>query len=254
MPQMACFGLSDCGRKRLNNEDAFLAREDLGVVALADGMGGAAAGEVASHLFIEAALDEFSKARADKKDLPSAVGRSFERGNSMILAHVKDNPSHRGMGCTAEILGFSGGRYFLGHVGDSRTYLYRNGRLVQLTRDHSFVQQKVDQGFLTESEARRHPLRSIILRAVGVSQDLNVDRSEGEIFPGDLFLLCSDGLTDMIEDRSISAVLDLPLNLVRKSQKLIDLANSAGGNDNITVVLSEALACGRRGVKSGRAH
>ncbi len=146
------------------------------------------------------------------------------------------------MGCTAELIAFSNQNYVLGHVGDSRTYLYRKGQLRQMTHDHSLIQEQVDQGIITPDEAKRHSLRNIILRAVGTQETIAVDLIRGKAQFGDLFLLCSDGLTDMIDDLLIQEVLSLPVDIVQKGEKLIDLARLKGGFDNITVVLCEVIS------------
>lgn len=240
--QMSLFGTSDPGLKRPNNEDAFMTLPEIGLCAVADGMGGASAGELASRIFVETASEVFSKARAQsEKEVVDAVQDTFQLANERILDHTRKNSDHRGMGCTAEVLAFYSENIVLGHVGDSRTYVLRNDVLKQLTKDHSLVQDQMDQGLITPSEAKRHPLRHIILRVVGVKEDLAVQLVRGKAMPGDLFLLCSDGLTDMIDDASIQGVLSSSLSLPQKGQKLIELANSAGGYDNITVTLCEIV-------------
>ena len=143
------------------------------------------------------------------------------------------------MGCTAELLVFLDHGYVLGHVGDSRTYLFRSGQLKRLTNDHSVVQSQLDQGLINAAEARKHPMRNVILRAVGTNEVLAFDLIRGRIQLGDLFLLCSDGLTDMVEDGVLREVLAADLPLLQKVDQLVDLANSAGGHDNITVILGE---------------
>ena len=145
------------------------------------------------------------------------------------------------MGCTGELLAVCEGSYIVGHVGDSRTYLFRKGELTQLTKDHSLVQQQVDNGTMTASEARNHSSRHIILRAVGVSEALASDVLKGVAISSDLLLLCSDGLTDMVRDEIIQEILGLQVELSEKVDRLIRRANSAGGHDNITAVLCEVL-------------
>lgn len=240
--KIACHGKSDVGLKRTNNEDSFAVEQNLGVAVLADGMGGAAAGELASRFFTRAALEVFSSADSnDDSNNPDPIERTFTLANRKILDHVKENPEHRGMGCTAELLAFKGPRYCLGHVGDSRTYLFRSGQLTQLTRDHSFVQDLLDKGVINSEEARVHRFRHVILRAVGTSESLSVDIMRGEVASGDLFLQCSDGLTDMVEDDLIVQILATGDPLGVKAEKLISAANAAGGYDNVTVVLSEVV-------------
>ncbi len=241
-PQIASFGKSDRGLKRSNNEDAFLIRPELGLCLVADGMGGAAAGELASGIFAETTLEVFSKAVGQsEQETLEIVQKAFGWANERILSHVKENPHHQGMGCTAELLVFSDESFVIGHMGDSRTYRYRTGELKQLTRDHSVVQDQVDKGLINPAEARNHPMRNVILRAVGIKESLALDLVRGKTLSGDLFLLCSDGLTDMIDDALIQEVLSSTMALPQKVEKLIELANAAGGYDNTTVVLSEVV-------------
>jgi len=242
MLKITSFGKSDVGLKRSNNEDAFTVKLERGFLALADGMGGEAAGEVASQLFIETALEVFSRGESlSEQEILDRVQKTFQLSNEKILNHVEQHPEHQGMGCTAELVAFYNENFVLGHVGDSRTYLYREGHLRQLTKDHSFIQSQIDQGVIPQTEAKRHSLKHVILRAVGIEEALAVDLIKGKSVPGDLFLLCSDGLTDMVEDRSIQDILQSPLLLHQKGEGLIDLAKSAGGQDNITVVLCEVM-------------
>ena len=238
--KIVAVGKSDVGLKRSNNEDAFLLRPEQGLCILADGMGGAAAGELASHIFVENAVEVFSQSTGQsEREMLELTQRAFQYANEGILSHVKENPHHQGMGCTAEILAFYNGGFVLGHVGDSRTYRLRKGQLKQLTHDHSFVQDQVDKGLMTPEQARNHSQRNIILRAVGIEENLSVDFVKGKAFQHDMYLLCSDGLTDMVDDEIILKTLLSPMPLSQKADSLIELAKSAGGFDNITVVLSE---------------
>jgi protein phosphatase len=154
---------------------------------------------------------------------------------------ARENPGHQGMGCTAELITFDDGDYVLGHVGDSRTYLLRHGQLRQITHDHSLVQEELDKGLINRDEARKVSFRNVILRAVGVSKNLSVDLLSGKTMDGDIFLLCSDGLTDMIDDDVIRETMSLEADLYSRGERLIELANAAGGNDNITVVLCQVV-------------
>jgi len=143
------------------------------------------------------------------------------------------------MGCTAELAAFFDESCCLGHVGDSRTYLLRGDELKQLTRDHSVVQNQIDRGFINTEQAKSHPLRNVIVRSVGVDENLAVDLIKGTILPGDIFLLCTDGLTSMLDEILIRQVISAKLSLSQKVNRLIEEANSAGGHDNITVILCE---------------
>ncbi len=242
MPKGVSFGKSEAGPKRPNNEDAFCVKPELGFCLVTDGMGGAAAGELASRLFVEATAEVFScSGGRSEEETVELVKRAFATANERIAGHVKGNPLHMGMGCTAELLAFSHEGFVLGHMGDSRTYRFRNGQLKQLTQDHSLVQNEIDQGLITPAEARKHPLRHVILRAVGIEESLALDLIRGKTFSRDLFLLCSDGLTDMVHEAQIQDVLSSASALPQKVERLVELAKSAGGNDNITVVLSEII-------------
>jgi len=231
------FGKSDVGLKRSHNEDALMVGSDGDVAVVADGMGGAAAGEVASRIFIETAAEILFRERSSEKETVDSIEQTFHLANARILQHAKENPQCRGMGCTAEVVVFFQRRYIVGHVGDSRTYLFRQGKLTQITKDHSLVQDQIDQGLITQLEARNHSYRNIILRAVGVDEVLVVDVISGEAQSGDILLLCSDGLTDMVDDPAIEDGLSRDLDISEQVVNLIDLAKSAGGDDNITVAL-----------------
>lgn len=233
------FGLTDIGLWRPNNEDVFVTRPQLGFSLVADGMGGAAAGEVASRLFMETALEIFSRVEnQDEEETIQSVQRAFDLANERILAHVEEYPDHQGMGCTAELIAFSGEQFVVGHVGDSRTYRMRDGDLIQLTEDHSFVQAQLKLGFITPEEAKKHEMKNVILRAVGIEKKPEVDLVQGKVCRDDLFLLCSDGLTDFVEDSDIQKALSVSgASLQGKAERLVDLAKAAGGHDNITVVL-----------------
>jgi PPM family protein phosphatase len=244
--RLLSFGKSDVGLRRSNNEDAFHVEVAAGFFALADGMGGAAAGEVASRIFVDAAREVFSGAglSSSAESTEERVRRSFQQANEQTLRLSRENPRRRGMGCTAELLAFAGSNYVLGHVGDSRTYLFREGRLKQETRDHSLLQEQIDAGILSRGDARSHSLKGLISRAVGVEDHLPVDLKVGEALPGDIFLLCSDGLTDLVADPSIQEVLSRPSKLDRKVDTLIEMAKTGGGHDNVTVILCQVEAGG----------
>lgn len=235
-------GKSDVGLRRLNNEDSYLITPELELCAVADGMGGAASGEVASRIFCETVRELFSQAETQsEEDALKVMHATFQLANERILDKAKLEPEHSGMGCTAELLKFCNGMYILGHVGDSRVYLFRRGQLKQLSKDHSLVQEQLEQGLISAIEAKTHSLRHIILRAVGINDSLAVDFIKGRTVSGDIFLLCSDGLSDMIDDPAIQQVLSLSVGLDKKTDDLIEAAKSAGGHDNVTVVLCEVV-------------
>jgi protein phosphatase len=231
-----CTGKTDTGLKRSKNEDALCVRPDLGVIAVADGMGGAASGEVASTLFIKTVWDVFSRKSPNTGSLREIVEDTFRQANKKVIQHANENESQRGMGCTAELCALSGNSYVIGHVGDSRTYLFRDGFLTQLTKDHSMVQDEVDRGLITPEQARHHIMRNIITRAIGISLNISIDIIEGVAHNGDQLMLCSDGLTDMLLHKEITRIL-ADTDPAETAEALIDAANRAGGRDNITVCL-----------------
>lgn len=242
MNQFIAAGKSDVGLKRSNNEDALLVKPDFGFILVADGMGGAAAGEIASRILSDTTLEVFSNAAAStQEESILQIQRAFGLANERIQSHIHQYPQHKGMGCTAELLVFSGADFVIGHIGDSRTYRLADGKLKQLTKDHSLVQEQVDLGLITPTEARTHSMRNVILRAVGVEEDLALDIVRGKASEGDLFLLCSDGLTDMLSDSIIHETILSIRPVEDKVIQLIDLAKAAGGLDNITVALVEIV-------------
>ena len=235
-------GKTDIGLKRKNNEDAFIVRKDLGMCVACDGMGGAAAGELASRIFTDTAIEVFEKDPGRSEDeINYLTKKTFGLANDRIQSHIEKNPRHAGMGCTAELLAFSDKSFVLGHIGDSRTYLLREGVFKQITQDHTLVQEQLEAGLIPMEEARNHPLRNVILRAVGVKKELVLDLFKGNIFSGDLFVLCSDGLTDMVDDSQILETLDGDNDIEQSTETLIKMANDAGGKDNITVVMANVL-------------
>jgi PPM family protein phosphatase len=224
--------LSEMGKVRDNNEDSFHA--DGRIFIVADGMGGHRAGEVASA----AAIEEFLRYEEENRGLePSErIKGGVLSANRELYRMAKSDPGLQGMGTT-----LTGAlleeQLFLGHVGDSRAYLWRKGDLRHLTRDHSLVEQMIDEGFISRLEARTHPKRNIILRALGVSDDLEVDLESLAVIPGDRFLLCSDGLTGFVEDVEIEAIIAAGDDPEACCRKLVDAANQGGGADNITVIM-----------------
>jgi protein phosphatase len=222
---------SDVGRVREGNEDSYLVREPLFVVA--DGMGGHTAGDVASQTAIETIQSADSGSLSDEGSLE----RVIKEANSAIWSRSQAEPSLRGMGTTCTLILVDGTELHIGHVGDSRAYLLRNGELSQLTEDHTLVGRMVKEGRLSPEEADHHPQRSIITRALGVDPEVQVDLSTVGVEQGDRVLICSDGLTSMLEADAIGAVLEEETDPQRAVDRLVDLANEAGGEDNITVVV-----------------
>jgi serine/threonine protein phosphatase PrpC len=221
---------SDVGRQRQGNEDNFFVRAPLFVVA--DGMGGAQAGEVASQM----AVEEFEPGMPNGRPEDSLV-QIIRAANRKIHEMSRSDAQRSGMGTTLTAVYVTEKDVVLAHVGDSRCYLLRHGELTRLTRDHSLVGELVDRGKLTEEQAEIHPQRSVITRALGPEPDVQVDVQRIEARAGDLFLLCSDGLTSMVREHDILPVLTQSPSLAEAGEKLIAAANEAGGRDNITVVL-----------------
>jgi protein phosphatase len=222
---------SDTGRQRRGNEDSAFARAPVFVVA--DGMGGAQAGEVASRLAVEA----FEQGLPDEGSPEERLATRAREANRRIHDLAEAEHGHAGMGTTLTAAYLDDSSLAIAHVGDSRAYLFRDGELKRLTRDHSLVDELFRQGKLTEEEAAEHPQRSIITRALGPEPTVEVDTWSYPVRAGDVLLLCSDGLTSMISDKQLAAVLASADDLSSAAQQLIDEANAAGGRDNITVVL-----------------
>ncbi len=224
---------TDVGRVRDHNEDGYLVDDGLGLVAVADGMGGHRGGEVASATAIEALHASF----AQHGGLRDAVIAA----NDAVLDRAKGDESLRGMGTTltAGVLG-DDGTLLIGHVGDSRAYHLRDGALSRVTTDHSLVEELIAAGELTEDEAERDPRRSMITRAIGLDSNLVVDLIPVVLVPGDRVMMCSDGLTTMVSERAIAEVLVQQSDPAIAAQRLVDAANDAGGIDNITVLVLDA--------------
>ncbi|MDH5300031.1 MAG: Stp1/IreP family PP2C-type Ser/Thr phosphatase, partial [Gammaproteobacteria bacterium] len=237
MMHCQAFGITDVGRRRRHNEDAFIIDHERKLFAVADGIGGAAAGEVASALFVESCIDVFQ--HDDHLSAPDKVHKAYLTANLAITSHSHSNPKTKGMGCTAELFTIEGDRYFIGHVGDSRTYLIRNNQLSQLTRDHSYIQDQMDKGLLSPEEAKTHWLRNAINRAVGQGDKFQTDILSAPWQAGDCFLLCSDGLTDMLNHQEIADICVIHTTLRERTEALVNAANEKGGNDNITVLLCQ---------------
>jgi len=235
--------LTDTGRLRANNEDAVAVDARHGLAVLADGMGGYNAGEVASALAVTTIASELTAwleraaAEAGIEDLQRAVEICVGNANRQIFDAAHTDPDCAGMGTTLVMAVAHGATLVIGHVGDSRAYRWRSGALRQLTRDHSLLQEQIDMGLLTPQEAACSPNASLITRALGVEDSVRLDLQQAPMAPGDIYLLCSDGLTEMLSDADIAAVLESQEPLSRLTRRLIDMANAAGGRDNISVAL-----------------
>jgi protein phosphatase len=239
------------GLRREENEDAYCARADLGLYMVADGMGGHAAGEIASRMAVDA-VETFIQDTRDadvNRTWPfpydralsvdgNRVKAAFRVANRRLAAAMADNEALRGMATTAAVVLFSGRNPpVVGHVGDSRIYLWRSGTLQQVTDDHSWVGEQVRAGTLSESDARRHPWKNVVTRALSGGEDPGVDVRDLEVHEGDRLLICSDGLSGVLPPARLEALVGRPDDLEAICRALIDAANEAGGPDNITVAL-----------------
>jgi len=225
---------TDTGRLREGNEDAYLVDESLALFAVADGMGGHAAGEVASWTAVEALRAAVANGRP--------INEAISRANEAIIEKAAGNAAYTGMGTTVTAAIVAGGRHVLiGHVGDSRAYLLRNGELARITKDHTLVEELVDDGRITPEQAASHPQRSIVTRALGDDPGVEVDVYTVEVETGDRLVLCSDGLTGMIRERDVERIARDEPDPQQAAEALVDAANEAGGEDNITVVVLDVL-------------
>jgi serine/threonine protein phosphatase PrpC len=233
--------VSDRGRKRPSNEDAYGFSIEAGVYLVCDGMGGAAAGEVASTIAVDEVLRLLTN-RNDAKDpqLPDAAQSAICEANEAIFTRAQRNHRLNGMGTTLVALATREQRVWVLNVGDSRCYRLRKGNLEQLSRDHSLVEEQVRLGRMTPREALHSPLKNVITRALGTQSHVTPDVFEFEAEPGDLFLLCSDGLTRELPDSVIQDLLSRELPLEAQSTQLVEAAKKAGGHDNITCLLVRA--------------
>jgi serine/threonine protein phosphatase PrpC len=238
-------GATDVGRVRAHNEDSFVIDAQRGVFLVADGMGGHAAGEVASAIASEAVgavLRQGVDAGLDIEALAVALADSFHAAHRSIVNYSLAKPETRGMGTTLTALVVcDDGSFRLGHIGDSRCYLLRDGELQQVSRDHTWVQREVDEGRLSETGARRHHLSHVLTRALGADSTDQPDVYAGTLAPGDIVLLCSDGLTGMLTDRMLRRVLMRGGELADRVAELVVGANDRGGRDNITALLIRIL-------------
>ena len=222
--------LTNVGRQRQSNEDSYLERDPL--FAVADGMGGARAGEVASRMAVEA-FDSATKDASPEETLRSVA----QEANRRIYERAQGDTEHAGMGTTLTAAMVTGREVAVGHVGDSRLYRLRDGKLERLTEDHSLVEELMRQGRLTPEEAESHPQRSIITRALGPEPEVDVETFTDSARDGDVYLICSDGLSGMVSEEDMTAILEGSRSLDGAASQLVDAANEAGGKDNITVVL-----------------
>lgn len=235
---------TNTGMIRSGNEDSYFSDPEHGLFVVADGMGGHAAGEVASDMAVRILADELRVVGeiAGEGAAGERVERSLKLANLAIYQRTLTEIDKQGMGTTVSVLILRGGRYLIGQVGDSRVYLLRDGQLRQVTKDHSYVQEQVDAGVLTPEQARYHPYSNVITRCVGAAQDVEPDIYQGEIRRGDTFLVASDGLTGMVDDRRLQQLLMARASAQRVVDALIAEANGRGGLDNITAIVVRVLS------------
>jgi PPM family protein phosphatase len=235
---------SDVGMIRSGNEDNFFAEADVrrGVFVVADGMGGHAAGEVASEMAVQIVSRHLlTLTTVHDQAAAGKLSQAMRDANRAIYDRMLAEVDKQGMGTTASVLVLSDNQFLIGQIGDSRIYLLRDGALTQITKDHSYVQEQVDAGLLTLEQARYHPYSNVITRCVGANESVDTDIYEGEMKPGDVFLLASDGLTGMVDDRRLQQMLLARSGPGRIVDALIAEANGRGGLDNITAIVIQVV-------------
>lgn len=249
---ITCAGDTHVGVVRSGNEDAFLLDFQHGVFIVADGMGGHAAGEVASEMAVQIIARELGPLRGlSDRAAGDRMREAIRAANAAIFERTLAEADKRGMGTTTTVLGLFAERYLIGQVGDSRAYLLRNGLFQQLTKDHSYVQEQVDAGLLTADQARTHPYSNVITRCVGANEEVIPDVYFGTLRTGDVILLASDGLTGMLEDEHLAEILRGQGTPETWVSRMIAEANRRGGLDNITAIVVRVDQAGSPPPKSG---
>lgn len=240
---------TDVGRVRTHNEDSIAADPELGLATLADGMGGYNAGEVASGIAVAMVPAEIRKLHANQglsdlavEDVQRMVATQASKVNAAIFAAAQNQANYSGMGTTLVIAYWHDDRVTIGHLGDSRCYRLRGNQIRALTRDHSWIQEQIDAGLMTYEQARQSKKKNLVTRACGIDLNVVAEVHTHEVEPGDIYLLCSDGLYDMVSDDNIQlTVSSLKSNLPLAAQQLVQQANDNGGRDNISVILVHVL-------------
>lgn len=242
--QLSVAAGTDVGRIRAGNEDSLYADADQerGLFIVADGMGGHAAGEVASEMAVQIVARDLTNVRDLSGDeAGTRMAEALKSANRAIYERTIQEADKQGMGTTASCLLMGQGRFVIGHIGDSRVYLLRDGVFRQVTKDHSYVQEQVDAGFLTPEQARYHPYSNVITRCVGANSAVEADIYTGELQVGDLYLVASDGLTGMVEDPQLKKILESRQTPGRMVDAMITEANRRGGLDNITAIVVQVV-------------
>jgi protein phosphatase len=237
--------MTDPGLARDNNEDSLAFDEPTLTAVLADGMGGYNAGEIASGMataFIKSELSRWLTEAGDgakAREVRRAMEICVDNANRSIFNSANSNAHYAGMGTTLVVGVFRDDRLVLGHIGDSRCYRLRDGLLNQITKDHSLLQEQMDAGLITPEQAATSSIKNLVTRALGVDESVLLEVNEHAVQAGDLYLMCSDGLSDMINDDAISEIVSGELPLEQRAKQLIDAANERGGRDNISVLMIE---------------
>jgi protein phosphatase len=238
---------TDPGLARENNEDSVAIDEPTRLGILADGMGGYNAGEIASGMattFIKSELGRWlaqAGRHANAREVRRAMEICVDNANRSIFNAANSNPQYSGMGTTLVLGVFQDGRLMLGHIGDSRCYRLRGVELTQITKDHSLLQEQMDAGLITPEQAATSSNKNLVTRALGVEDAVLLEVNEHKVEPGDLFLMCSDGLSDMVDDEGIGKIMADEGPLEQKAAQLIDAANANGGRDNISILMAQAI-------------
>ncbi|HEX5235935.1 MAG TPA: Stp1/IreP family PP2C-type Ser/Thr phosphatase [Silvibacterium sp.] len=231
--------LTHTGKVRTTNEDTFGHCLDAGIFVVCDGMGGAAAGEVASRLTVDTLIERLC-AVATTEDRREALEESIAAANRLVHTQAVQDAALQGMGTTLVAVAIQNQHALIGHVGDSRCYLFRAGELTRRTNDHSLVDEQVRIGNMTQQDADLSPLRNVITRAIGTQYSVDAEITALDLLSGDVLLLCSDGLTREVPEPQIEAILGGPGTIKERCQQLIDAANNAGSHDNVTAILVRA--------------
>ncbi|WP_395668604.1 Stp1/IreP family PP2C-type Ser/Thr phosphatase [Rhodoferax sp.] len=239
---------TDTGRTRANNEDAVVFDAQTSSLVLADGMGGYNAGEVASGMATATILESLSTwlasvgVMAQGSEVRRAMQASVDQANRAVYDAAHANAQYAGMGTTVVVGVFHAGVFWVGHIGDSRCYRLRGGTLERITRDHSLLQDRLDAGLISPAQAVHSRIRNLVTRALGVDKSVVLEVNDFAVAPGDMYLVCSDGLSDMLDDAAIAQITTQPLGLEHKAGALVNAANAKGGKDNISVLLVEVGA------------
>ena len=241
------FAKSDPGRARGNNEDSVAFDDPTSLVVLADGMGGYNAGEIASGMATAFIKSELSRWLAEAgngaalREVRRAMEICVDNANLSIFNSANSNAQYAGMGTTLVVGVFRGDKLLLGHIGDSRCYRFRAGALDQITKDHSLLQEQIDAGLITLEQAANSSIKNLVTRALGVEEMVMLEINEHQVEVGDTYMLCSDGLSDMVDDATIAKIMADRMETGQLAERLIEVANENGGRDNISVILAEVV-------------